>query len=72
MVPIFPKSKKRNGNKMTALLWKLASLFVEILLEQFQLIELVIVKLHTVITGQISQLWWQIFLKTIQRSYGYG
>lgn len=39
---------------MTALLWKLSSLFVEILLEQFQLIELVILKLHAVITGQIS------------------
>lgn len=50
---------------MTALLWNLSRLFVEILLEQFQLIELVIVELHTVITGQISQLWWQIFLKTI-------
>lgn len=43
---------------MTALLWKFARLFVEIVLAQLQFIELVIVKLHTVITGQISKLWW--------------
>lgn len=43
---------------MTALLWNFASVFVEILLEQIQFIELVIVKLHTVITGWISKLWW--------------
>lgn len=40
---------------MTAFLLKLIYLFVEILLEQFRL-ELVRVKLHTVITGQIFQL----------------
>lgn len=50
---------------MTALLWKLAGLLVGILMEQCQLTKLVIVKLHTVITSHISQMWWQIFLKTI-------